>query len=196
MAPSTMSGESPKARGNILLLAIILATIMSLVLTLAFQPMRVRAMRQKESLLIYRGEHLAQGIRDFYFRFGRFPFELDELTDVEPRVVRKLYRDPMTKSGAWELVFLGQQHRSSLDRLREQATGQGRTIDPVRQSRFRNSLSGLGKQIIGIRSTSNETGYREYQESRIYSDWFFNAMAGESREGIKQLERALNEDDE
>ncbi len=161
-----------RSKGNVLLVVIIIAALMALGLSLAFQPLRVQKMRQKEDLLIYRGEHLAKGIRAFYFRFGHFPRDLEDLIEVEPRLVRQVYQDPMTESGEWELMYLGKDNLSSAHRLKEQYLPSGQ------QNTHKSSLMSHGRQIIGIRSKSTETGYREYQESRIYNDWLFSAMAG------------------
>lgn len=177
------TGGSTSEPGYTLLLAIIFTIILSLALAVAIRPIRVISQRQKEDLLVYRGEHIARGIRDFYFRFGRFPFELEELLDVEPRLVRKIYKDPMTESGQWQLIYLGQENRSSLEYLKEEFLKKKKKKPRIDQK------SGVGQQIIGIKSTSEETGFKEYQGSRVYSDWFFNALSGSRKDPLKQVKQ-------
>ena len=106
MAPMVKSETRTHKRGHMLLLAIVLATIMSVALALAMQPLATQKQRMKERELVYRGEHLARGIKQFFLKTGRFPFDLEELEEAEPRLVRQLYKDPMTEEGAWTLVYL------------------------------------------------------------------------------------------
>ena len=116
MEPTTVSGKRV-LRGHMLLAAIILVTIVSLVLAMTLQPVNTGKQRMLERELVYRGQHMAEGIRRFYNKYGRFPYELDELIDSEPRFVRKLYADPMTEEGEWTLVFLTPQDAQAVKTL-------------------------------------------------------------------------------
>lgn len=60
--------------------------------------------REREEELISRGWQYAEAIRIFQNRFQRLPVRLDELTEVEPRSIRKLWKDPMTEGGRWVLI--------------------------------------------------------------------------------------------
>ena len=178
-----MSGKgltpTSSQRGHVLLVVIILTILMALSLSMAFRPLRMQLLRQKETQLIYRGEHLAKGIRGYYFRYGRFPHDLEELLGADPRLVRQIYKDPMTESGEWELVYLGKESLSTVQKLQED-------LFPGGGEKFNSqALLAHGQQIIGIRSKSTETGYKTYQYSQIHNDWFFNALQG-MRRPIKQ----------
>lgn len=107
------NGLPRRQRGHLLLAAMVMVTTLTIILAMTMQPLQTTRQRQLEAELIYRGEHLAEGIRRFYFQHGRFPFELEELIDNEPRLVRQIYADPMTEDGAWTLVYL-----SAFDRPR------------------------------------------------------------------------------
>lgn len=163
-----------------LLVAIALTSIMVLALSMAFQPLVTRSQRMKERELIYRGQHLAEGIRRFYFKFRRFPFELDELVESEPRMVRKLYADPMTPSGEWDLIYLTSQDRLGVKGLGAALTGNDDEASSGDQTGLAGQADSLfsikTKQIVGVRSKSRETGFRVYQESQIYADWTFSAL--------------------
>ena len=87
---STWTGNPGRGRrGHMLLVAIVLATVMSIMLAMALQPVRTTRQRLLEQEMIYRAEHMAHGIRRFYLQRGRFPFSLEELADEEPRLVRR-----------------------------------------------------------------------------------------------------------
>jgi len=181
-----MSGRKAP-RGYVLLVAIVMTTLLSITLALTIQPVMTASTRMKERQLVYRGEHLAAGIRAYYYRYGRFPFDLEELVESEPPLVRKLYADPMTESGAWTLVYLTREDMMGVRVLRGQASrlnaetevnseteadadqpGLSRSMDSVFRIRDR--------QITGIRSQSDAEGLRVYQDSRIYRDWLFSAL--------------------
>lgn len=178
MARFTTSGK----RAHMLMVAIVLAAVMSLLMAMAIAPLRTQSQRQKEAELIYRGEHLADGIRRFYFAQRRFPFDLEELIDTEPRLIRQLYPDPMTADGEWELIPLTPQDVSTVKVLR-------RLLDPAIDATADSSDAAPGQvdsvfavkntQITGVRSKSDATGLRVYQESQIYSDWEFTALPRE-----------------
>ncbi len=182
MGLNTVNGE----KGHILIVAIILITTMSLILAMVIAPIRTQKQRLKEQDLIYRGEHLAEGIRRFYFKYRRFPFELEELIESDPRLVRQLYADPMAEDGEWELIYLVPQDQGVLRVMRRLIEPQ--TPDDQDQD---NPSDGSGQdedsvfniktqQITGIRSKSSETGLTKYQESQIYSDWEFTALPKEA----------------
>lgn len=182
-----MSG-SGRDRGNILLTAILLITIVSLVLAMAVQPVQTANQRVKERELIYRGEHLAEGLRRFYADNGRFPFELEELLDSDRRYVRRLYRDPMTNQGEWTLVYLTPGDLNAVKLLNsatrrllgaEETEVNSANVDersPGLRGGAQSAFRVKTRQITGVRSTSNEEGLTIRQDSRIYSDWLFSAL--------------------
>ncbi len=61
----------------------------------------------KEEELIFRGLQYAEAIRIFQIRFGRFPTNLKELKETEPRCLRQLWKNPLTEDGRWGLVPAG-----------------------------------------------------------------------------------------
>jgi type II secretory pathway pseudopilin PulG len=60
--------------------------------------------REREEELISRGFQYAEAIRIFQNRFQRLPVRVEELMEVEPRSIRKLWKDPMTEEGMWVLI--------------------------------------------------------------------------------------------
>jgi type II secretory pathway pseudopilin PulG len=101
-----------------LLIIIAIATIM---LAAAFPLWTSVVQREKEEELIFRGEAYKEAIQEFFRTFGRPPQKLEELVEMEPRTIRKLYLDPMTEDGEWELVKASAQQmnpRSAVRRRR------------------------------------------------------------------------------
>ncbi len=182
-----MSAKRTRARGYMLLVAIVMVTVLSLVLAMTLVPIKTTATRMRERELVYRGEHIAAGIRRFYNKYGRFPYELDELIDQEPRFVRQVYKDPMAADGHWTLVFLSATDQSAiagldraLGRAVSQVTGQEVETEVNSENAAERNPSSLfepgRQQITGIRSSSDKEGLMVRDESTLYSDWLFTAL--------------------
>lgn len=191
-APFTPSGEAMRpgtrgGRGYMLLVAIVMVTILSLVLAMSMIPVRTTATRMRERELVYRGEHIAAGIRRFYQKYGRFPYELDELLEQEPRFIRDVYKDPMSKDGNWTLVYLSATDQGALANLDRaigravaQVTGEEVEVEVNSENVERQKPSSLfasgRQQITGVRSSSDQEGLMERDDSTIYADWLFSAL--------------------
>jgi type II secretory pathway pseudopilin PulG len=108
--------------------------------------------RENEQELIFRGLQYAEAIRVFQRRFDRPPTTLEELMEVRPRVIRQLWTDPLSPSGAWEPILagsgtdvttLGQGNAPGAGgSLGQGSGGQG----PGRQGRAEEGAGGLGRE--------------------------------------------------
>jgi len=85
---------------------------MAILLTVAVQTASFQMRREREEELIFRGRQIVEGIRVFRARNGRFPGSLVELAEADPRVVRKVWKDPVTRATDWVPIFLGQEGTS------------------------------------------------------------------------------------
>lgn len=140
------SGE----RGYVLALLLGVCTLMGIHLMKAIPAAHAEVQREMEAELIYRGEHLANGIQAYQKRTGGYPTNLDQLVKLKPRLVRKVYTDPMTPEGAWIPMY----------------------AVPVPQG---GSVEGL--PIVGIHSSSQKDSFRMYRNKTIYSDWVFTGAS-------------------
>lgn len=201
MAPTTANGKH--ARGHMMVVVLVMVTLVTLVLGVVIQPMRTTATRTKEQQLIYRGEHIAMGIRRYYFKYGRFPTKLEDLIEGEPRFIRKLYEDPMSKEGDWTLVYFDPSNMKQVRELQGNSVGLSSGMQRLLgenegEQNSENSNAGLSggenavfgisnQQIIGIRSKSEQEGFRVYQDSRIYADWLFSALPQPKKTDVDSL---------
>ena len=96
-----------RRRGFTLALCAVLITLMSIAVALALPTWSSQIRREREEELIFRGLQMAEGIRVFQKRFGRFPVRLEELWETKPRSVRQPWKDPMTDGGRWRPVTQG-----------------------------------------------------------------------------------------
>lgn len=141
-------GSRAGERGYILALLLGICTIMAIHLQRAIPAVHAEVQRELEAELVYRGEHIAKGIRRFKEKRGAYPSKLDQLVKTRPRFVRKLYGDPMNHDGNWILVLAVQGPKSG-------------------------DISGL--PIVGIHSSSQQDSFRSYHRKTIYSDWIFSS---------------------
>lgn len=131
-----------------MLLALI--TIMGILLMKGIPAISAEVQREQEAELIFRGESIAKAIRIFAAKSGHYPLALTELETVRPRIIRKIYKDPMTESGEWDLLYA----------VQPGVTGDTRSLP-----------------IVGVRSKSQKDSFKIYNNKTIYSDWAFTATS-------------------
>ena len=64
--------------------------------------------REKEAELLYRGNQYERGIKLYYKKMGKYPQTLDDITHDQNGIhfMRQAYKDPMSKDGAWRLIYV------------------------------------------------------------------------------------------
>jgi type II secretory pathway pseudopilin PulG len=85
--------------------------VMSIAMGVAVQTVEFQMRREREAELIFRGEQFIEAIRLYKIKYGRYPMQLKEIYEAKPRVIRKRWKDPMTDSENWGIIFLGQEGR-------------------------------------------------------------------------------------
>ena len=151
--PSPLS--RPRAfgsRGFIMVMLLVFIAAMGIFLTVAMPNVATEVQRDQEAELIFRGEAIAQAIRVYKTRTGGYPLTLEALTKLRPRILRKLYLDPMTGGGGhegeWDLIT---------------AVQPGASGDKT------------GLPIVGVKSYCQKDSKRIYQDKDLISDWAFSA---------------------
>lgn len=136
-------------RGFMMAMLLVFVVIMGVLLLKAAPYAKADVMRDREAELVFRGEAIARAIRMYQVRTGRLPVSLEELLTVRPRILRRLYKDPMTPEGEWRRIY---------------AVQPGASGDTT------------GLPLVGVASRSDENSYRVYKGKTLYSDWVFTAM--------------------
>lgn len=160
------TGRSGEGGYNLVML-VVAVTILSILLAAAAPMWSTAIRREKEEELVFRGLQYAEAIRVFQIHFSRPPNRLEELVELKPRSIRKLYKDPMTEDGKWGLIFVGQpledptrqEEGESEDGRPSFGPGRGETVT-------------IGP-IAGVHSRSKETGIRTFLGQERYNDWKF-----------------------
>jgi type II secretory pathway pseudopilin PulG len=131
---------------------LIFITSLGIFLTMALPRVATEIQRDQEAELIYRGESIANAIRLYKAKTGGYPLNLEDLTKLRPRIIRKLYLDPMTREGPhegeWDLIT---------------AVQPGASGDKT------------GLPIVGVKSHCPKDSFATYHDKTLISDWTFSA---------------------
>ena len=95
----------PKERGFALLLVFLMAAIVAINLYMEVPRLAFQAQRQKEQMLMERGEQYKRAIQLFVRKMSRYPATIEELESTNNiRFLRHRYTDPMTGKDKWRLI--------------------------------------------------------------------------------------------
>jgi hypothetical protein len=94
--------------GFALLFVLAMAAVIAVMLYMAMPRVAFEAQRDKEQLLIDRGEQYSRAVNLFVRKFNRFPADFDALQNTQNlRFLRKQYVDPFTGKQEWRLIHVG-----------------------------------------------------------------------------------------
>jgi type II secretory pathway pseudopilin PulG len=168
-----VSRRRQRPGGGYALVALVVILAVMNVLVAAALPYWSQVMRRdREAELIFRGLQYAEAIRVFQLRFNRLPNTLDELIEVNPRSIRRLWADPMTDSGEWDLVRGETVRGDGGGQDLARGTGAGGRDAGREERRGRNRANAPGP-IMGVQSKSDESGLREFKGTSEYAKWQF-----------------------
>jgi len=181
-----------KTDGYTILLLMFVVFLMSIGLMIAVPVWQTQIQREKEEELIFRGKQYVEAIRLFQRkRPGAFPKDFEEL--IEEKCLRKLFEDPMSPDGKWNLILMSQGPVSRRTRQPRRASSGTRTGSQQRpggqqptQGQGRTSavqrvliapqaaLSAIDNpQIIGVVSASTQESIKIYYDQESYDKWLF-----------------------
>jgi hypothetical protein len=85
-----------------------MAATVAIMLYMAVPRVAFEAQRDKEQLLIDRGEQYSRAVNLFVRKFNRFPADVDSLQSTQNlRFLRKQYVDPFSGKQEWRLIHVG-----------------------------------------------------------------------------------------
>jgi type II secretory pathway pseudopilin PulG len=98
--------ERRREAGFSLVMLLAACAIALIVMTVAVPSWRYVAQDEREQELLFRGFQIADAVQRYQAKNGgTLPPSLDAL--VKGRFLRKAYKDPMSKDGAWRLIHPG-----------------------------------------------------------------------------------------
>ncbi len=170
-------------------------SVMGLMMAMALPVWSVAAKREREAELIFRGEQYARAIELYQRKVaGAFPADLDML--VEQRYLRRIYEDPMTEDGEFQLILQAQMAQAG--GTPETAATPGQQVgripetggDGAQPLGFGEISSGPGTApsgaqggIVGVVSKSTEESLKQYNGRERYNEWVFMPVQAAAQPG-------------
>jgi competence protein ComGC len=152
------------SKGLTLLILLISLSVMEIFLLLSYIPWRTVIKRELEKELIFRGNQYVEAIRIYQMKNpGRFPSKLEEL--LENKCIRKLYKDPVSEDGEWDIIVPSMLTGSGGER------GAVQKIVIIPHKLIKKYPQPI--QIIGVVSSSPEKSFKIYCGGETYNKWFF-----------------------
>ena len=97
-----------RERGFAMLLLFVMAAAVAITLYMEMPRVAFEAQRDKEQLLIERGEQYSRAIALYVRKWKKYPATIEELESTNQiRFLRRRYIDPMTGKSEWRLVHIG-----------------------------------------------------------------------------------------
>lgn len=178
--PAELRSES----GFTLVMVVIAIAIMAIMMAVAVQTVEFQMRREREAELIFRGGQYVEAIRLYKKKYGRYPMRLKEIWEADPKVIRRKFKDPITGSESWGLVFQGQEGQELAGGGRQQgrqAPGRAAPMATPTPSAFGSGPgAGLAPEegervgpIVGVHSTSCDDSIKVYEGRTTYCEWKF-----------------------
>jgi len=159
-----MKDKYINSKGLTLLILLISLSVMEIFLLISYIPWKTVIKRELEKELIFRGNQYVEAIRIYQMKNpGRFPSKLEEL--LEKKCIRKLYKDPISQDGEWDIIVPSLQIAPGTER------GGIQKIVIIPKKLIEKYPQPI--QIIGVVSSSSEKSYKIYCGGEKYNKWFF-----------------------
>jgi type II secretory pathway pseudopilin PulG len=193
-----------RERGYAMAALLVSLAVMSVLMSELLPVWRHQAQREKEADLAFRGEQYARAIYLYQAKFQSAPPSIDVL--VQQKFLRKKYKDPMTKDGEFQLLYVGANAQPGMPQTGAAGSTTTRPGAPTPfggrtggQSTIGGSVGGGpiggtfgGSQptaaggIMGVVSKSKEASIRVYRGATHYNEWRFvyNAQGRGGQRGM------------
>jgi len=172
------SGAMEKTKGTVLIILMVAVLIMGIGLMVAAEIWETQIQREKEEELIFRGKQYVEAVRLYQLKHpGMFPKSFDVL--VEEKCLRRLFRDPMTTHGVWNIVLSTGQAPGIAEMPAEGETeeqseqDQAAAVQQVLVARTGDLASIENAMILGVVSSSTQKSIRIYYNQQSYDKWLF-----------------------
>jgi len=161
--------------GYSLVILMMAAFVLAVGLLVAIPVWETQVQREKEEELIFRGRQYVEAVRRYMAKNpATFPKSLDEL--IKGRFLRRLYKDPMTKDGKWNLILQYQVGSQKVNLTARGQAGNVRAGLDVKRILIvpQDNLSAVDNpRILGVVSSSPKKSFRIYNEGETYDQWLF-----------------------
>ncbi len=178
--------KNKQNQGYTLIILLFAIFILTLGLMVAAPVWQTQIQRELEEELIFRGKQYVEAVRLYQTKFpGGYPQDFEVL--LEEKCLRRLFKDPMTAHGKWNVILnYGKaptpirRQRTPQRSQRGSSGNQETNVQPLSNSpqtiliapqAALNSIKNA--QIIGVVSTSTMESKRVYLDQNSYDKWLF-----------------------
>jgi type II secretory pathway pseudopilin PulG len=163
-----------RQKGYSLLILLFTVVALTIGLLIAVPVWNTQVQREKETELIFRGNQYVEAIRLYQLKKpGQYPKKIEDL--VKERCLRKLFKDPMTKEGLWNIILLpaspGQAKGKAVQKI---LIVPEFVLDSIQLPR-----------IIGVVSRSTQHSIKIYNNQETYDKWLF--FYGQDPENMPEI---------
>jgi type II secretory pathway pseudopilin PulG len=159
--------DSERGRGGYVLIALmIVISVLAVFLLMAVPLWQTTMQREAEEELLFRGRQYVTAIGLYVKNHNNLYAQDFEILHLE-KFLRQLYKDPFAADGRWDMVF------------QDNSTAEAKLlVVPADKAKayFGRAL------LVGVCSTSPETGFREYRGKKKYNEWAFYLGDNENEE--------------
>ena len=164
--------SGPHRNGGYALIVLMIAVLVLTVFLLMAVPLwQTTIQREAEEELLFRGRQYVNAIGLYIKKHNNLYPQNFEILHLE-KILRKLYKDPFAADGSWDMVF------------QDSSTAESKLlVVPIDQAK-----AYFGRAVlVGVCSTSPETGFREYRGKKKYNEWAFY-LGGKENEEMPELQ--------
>jgi type II secretory pathway pseudopilin PulG len=156
--------------GFTILMLLVAVSVLAVGLLVAVPVWQTQIQRENEDELIFRGNQYVEAIRRYQTKNpGQFPQTLEEL--YKKRFLRRLFPDPMTKQGRWDIIIQDVRLSPAPGGRQPSGTSGGRMQLLVVPQASIGAFS--SPRILGVVSSSNRMSFRLYNDEDVYNKWYF-----------------------
>jgi type II secretory pathway pseudopilin PulG len=164
--------SGPPRNGGYAMIALMIAiSVLAVFLLMAVPLWQTTMQREAEEELLFRGRQYVTAIGLYVKNHNNLYAQNFEILHLE-KFLRQLYKDPFAADGCWDMVF--QDNSAAEAKL---------LVVPADQAKAYFSRAVL----VGVCSTSPETGFREYRGKKKYNEWAFY-LGGNENEEMPELQ--------
>lgn len=182
----TVSRRRAGERGFVLLMVFAVAAGVAIMLYLEAPRVAFQHQRNKEAMLVDRGEQYKRALELYVKKYNKFPQTLDELEKPDNvRLLRRRYKDPMTGKDEWRLIHIDNsgQYVDSLIHKKEEEKKERHLLEA--------DVQGVGSTAV---SASEEQGGPSPFLNRTASDRILPGTAGGEQAALTAMPSGVGEE--
>ncbi|MBI2680654.1 MAG: hypothetical protein HYX25_06560 [Candidatus Solibacter usitatus] len=153
--------------GFVMLMVFVMAAAVAIMLYMELPRVAFEAQRNKEALLIERGEQYKRAIQLYFRKFKRYPTSMEQLESTNNlRFLRRRYKDPLTGKDEWRLIHIGPTG-AFIDSLTNKPGGNDKDKKPQNLNTFITEGGGIGAGLPATGANNGQPPRRASEQAAL-----------------------------